>query len=139
MDEYKRLYSVGKAFGIESQVLSPNESKDLYPLLNVDDVYGTLYSPLDGTITPEVCTALARSAKRAGATIVEDCSVSALDVKDGKVEGVQTNLGRIKSQVVVNCAGAWGGKVAQMAGVEIPLVAMKHAYITTERIEVGIG
>ncbi len=47
------------------------ESKALYPLLNVDDVYGTLYSPGDGTVTPEVCTGLARAAVRAGAVVAE--------------------------------------------------------------------
>ncbi len=47
------------------------ESQALYPLLNVDDVYGTLYSPGDGTVTPEVCTGLARAAVRAGAVVAE--------------------------------------------------------------------
>lgn len=43
LDEYKRLHTLGKAFGIESHVLGPSETKKLYPLMNVDDVYGTLY------------------------------------------------------------------------------------------------
>lgn len=43
LDEYKRLQTLGKAFGTESFVLGPSETKKLYPLMNVDDVYGTLY------------------------------------------------------------------------------------------------
>jgi len=45
LDEYKRLFTIGKVFGIESHVLGPEETKKLYPLMNVDDIYGTLYSP----------------------------------------------------------------------------------------------
>ncbi|XP_024906986.1 sarcosine dehydrogenase, mitochondrial isoform X3 [Pteropus alecto] len=61
--EYQRLMSLGKAYGVESHVLSPAETKTLYPLMNVDDLYGTLYVPGDGTIDPAgTCSALARAA-----------------------------------------------------------------------------
>ena len=67
LDEYKRLGTIAKPFGIETYVLSPEETKKLYPLMNVDDIYGTLYSPGDGTIDPNgLCQALTRSATRAG-------------------------------------------------------------------------
>ena len=65
------LYSIAKAFDIDSHVLSPEETKKLYPLMNVSDIYGTLYSPGDGTINPDgLCQALTRSAKRAGAKVI---------------------------------------------------------------------
>jgi len=35
----------------------------------------------------------------------------------------------------VNCTGAWANKIAEMAHITIPLRAMKHAYIVTEKIE----
>merc|ERR1719187_1702561 len=77
LDEYKRLQTLGKYFGIESHVLGPEDTKKLYPLMNVDDIYATLYSPMDGTIDPHgLCTALSRAATRKGAKVVEDCSVT---------------------------------------------------------------
>lgn len=64
------MFQLGKAFGIESHVLGPKETKELYPLMNVDDVYGTLYTPKDGTIDPAgYCTALTRGATRLGAKV----------------------------------------------------------------------
>lgn len=61
---------LGKVYGIESHVLSPAETKDLYPLMNVDDLYGTLYVPKDGTMDPAgTCTTLARAATARGATV----------------------------------------------------------------------
>ena len=64
------MTQIGKVFGIESHILGPKETKELYPLLNVNDIYGTLYSPLDGTIDPAgYCTALVRGATRNGAKV----------------------------------------------------------------------
>ena len=51
-------------------MLSPAETKDLYPLMNVDDLYGTLYVPKDGTMDPAgTCTTLTRAASARGATV----------------------------------------------------------------------
>lgn len=51
-------------------MLSPSETKKLYPLLNVDDLYGTLYSPGDGTVDPAgFCVSLVRGASKAGAKV----------------------------------------------------------------------
>lgn len=64
---------LGKVYGVESFVLSPKESKDLYPLLNVDDLYGTLHSPGDGTIDPASwATSLTRAAVKNGAQVLNN-------------------------------------------------------------------
>lgn len=61
---------LGKVYGIESHVLSPGETKALYPLMNVEDLYGTLYVPHDGTMDPAgTCTSLARAASARGAQV----------------------------------------------------------------------
>uniref|UniRef100_A0A8C7ZEJ0 Sarcosine dehydrogenase n=1 Tax=Oryzias sinensis TaxID=183150 RepID=A0A8C7ZEJ0_9TELE len=141
LDEYKRLMSLGKVYGIESYVLSPAETKDLYPLMNVDDLYGTLYVPKDGTMDPAgTCTTLTRAASAKGATVIENCPVTGIQVRTDdlgvrKVKAVETAHGTIETQCVVNCAGVWATKLGDMAGVKVPLIAMHHAYVVTERIE----
>lgn len=51
-------------------MLSPAETKALYPLMNVDDLYGTLYVPHDGTMDPAgTCTTLSRAATARGAQV----------------------------------------------------------------------
>lgn len=141
LDEYKRLMSLGKVYGIESHVLSPAETKDLYPLMNVDDLYGTLYVPKDGTMDPAgTCTTLTRAATARGATVIENCPVTGIQVRTDdigvkRVKAVETQHGTIETPCVVNCAGVWATKLGEMAGVKVPLVAMHHAYVVTERIE----
>ncbi|CAG0923237.1 unnamed protein product [Notodromas monacha] len=141
LDEYKRLKTIGHDFGVVSHVLTPEETKRLYPLMNVEDVYGTLYSPGDGTIDPAgYCQALTRAAKGKGAQVYESCSVTGIQTTESwaggrKVSRVDTNLGSVKTECVINCSGAWAPKIGDLAGVAVPLTAMKHAYVLTERIE----
>lgn len=49
---------------------------------------------------------------------------------------METPYGIIKTNVVLNAAGAWSGTIARMVGLDIPLIPMKHAYIVTEPMEV---
>ncbi|XP_068925341.1 sarcosine dehydrogenase, mitochondrial [Petaurus breviceps papuanus] len=141
LDEYKRLMSLGKAYGIESHVLTPAETKALYPLMNVEDLYGTLYVPQDGTMDPAgICTALTRAATARGAKVIENCPVTGIQVRTDdfgvrRVAAVDTDYGSIQTPCVVNCAGVWATSLGKMAGVKVPLVAMHHAYVVTERIE----
>jgi len=140
LEEYKRLHTIGKVMGIDSYILSPEETKKLYPLMNVDDIYGTLYSPKDGTIDPHgLCTALSRFSTRAGAKVFENCSVTDILTSKGTfgssvIEGVVTDKGTIKTKCVVNCTGAWANYISELVGISTPLVAMKHAYVVTEKI-----
>lgn len=52
------------------------------------------------------------------------------------VRGVETPHGIIKANVVLNAAGVWSRMIAQMAGLDIPLIPMKHAYVVTEPMDV---
>uniref|UniRef100_A0AAR2IU64 Sarcosine dehydrogenase n=1 Tax=Pygocentrus nattereri TaxID=42514 RepID=A0AAR2IU64_PYGNA len=141
LDEYKRLMSLGKVYGIESHVLSPAETKELYPLMNVKDLYGTLYVPKDGTMDPAgTCTTLSRAATARGAMVIENCPVTGIQVQTDhmgvrRVKAVETDFGTIETPCVVNCAGVWATKLGKMVGVNVPLIAMHHAYVVTERIE----
>jgi len=140
LEEYKRLHTIGKVMGVDSYVLSPEETKKLYPLMNVNDIYGTLYSPKDGTIDPHgLCTALSRFSTRVGAKVFENCPVTDILTSPGTfgstvIEGVVTNQGTIKTKNVINCTGAWANYISELVGISTPLVAMKHAYVVTEKI-----
>ena len=52
-----------------------------------------------------------------------------------RVHSVHTDRGTIRTDCVINCAGAWAPVVGKMAGVNTPLCVMKHAYVVTEKIE----
>ncbi|XP_045607468.2 LOW QUALITY PROTEIN: sarcosine dehydrogenase, mitochondrial [Procambarus clarkii] len=140
LNEYKRLMTLGRVHDIESYVLDPAETKKLYPLLNVNDLTGTLYCPGDGTMDPAgLCTALTRWATQAGALVVEHCPVTDIRTSETilggrEVSEVHTPCGVIKTSAVVNATGCWANDITGMVGVEVPLAPMKHAYVVTEKI-----
>ncbi|XP_063973708.1 sarcosine dehydrogenase, mitochondrial [Diachasmimorpha longicaudata] len=141
MDEYRRLVTAGKYLGVEAHILSAHETKELFPLLDEKVIVGSIYCPQDGSMDPTMLTAaLTKAAKNHGARIIEDCPVTKIVTEEQeygwrKITGVETPFGLIRTKCVLNAAGAWSKNVAKMAGVDIPLIAMKHAYVVTERIE----
>ncbi|XP_078082261.1 sarcosine dehydrogenase, mitochondrial [Mustelus asterias] len=109
--------------------------------MNVSDVTGTLYVPADGTMDPAgTCSTLARAATARGATVIEHCPVRGIQVKVDdfgvrRVTGVETDYGTIQTSCAINCAGVWARVLGALAGVNVPLIGMRHAYVVTERIE----
>ena len=147
-EELKRGASMAKCFGLEVEVISPREAREVYPLLNIDDLVGAVFLPKDGQTNPiDVTQAMAKGAKMHGAQIFENMRVSGINTKDGHVTGVDVVFPSLRSEdieefetknicaeIVVNCAGLWGRQVGKMAGVNIPLHAAEHFYIVTEDI-----
>lgn len=42
---------------------------------------------------------------------------------------------RLTLRPCAHATGVWATKLGEMAGVKVPLIAMHHAYVVTERIE----
>ncbi|KAJ2954097.1 hypothetical protein O0L34_g2314 [Tuta absoluta] len=138
MTVYRRMKSQSVSWGIECELVNPKRCQELWPMLNVDDVIGGLWIPEDGVGDPHlVCMALAREAVEKGVGVMEDCSVTAVHSKDGKVSGVDTTQGSIECQYFVNCAGFWARKVGQLARpqVKVPLLPCEHYYLHTKPID----
>ncbi|XP_031636149.1 sarcosine dehydrogenase, mitochondrial-like, partial [Contarinia nasturtii] len=142
LDEYRRLATIAKVYGIEHAILTPDETMKLCPVLNHDAFVGALYSPGDGIIDPTMlCNALTKLAiKTTNAQVIEDCPVTEiLTEKDGKglnkVIGLRTEHGDIKTTCIVNATGVWGRDLMEPLGIHLPLVPMKHSYVVSEPIE----
>lgn len=65
-----RLHTLGKALGIPSEILDPNEAQKKFPLLDPSVFQMALYASEDGTIDPAmVCNALVKVATKHGAKV----------------------------------------------------------------------
>lgn len=136
-EEVKRQATTATSFGLEMHLLSPKEAQDLWPLMEIDDLVGAAFLPTDGQASPsDITMALAKGARQAGATIVENTMVQSIDVVDGRITGVVTNRGRIDCEIVVLCAGQWTRQLAATIGVSVPLVSVEHQYVITEPMDV---
>jgi 4-methylaminobutanoate oxidase (formaldehyde-forming) len=133
--EVKRQATTAHSFGLDMQLLTPKEAQELWPLMTIDDLVGAAFLPTDGQANPaDITQALAKGARMAGATILEDSRVLSIDVEKGKIRGVETDRGRIDCEVVICCAGQWTRSFAATVGVNVPLVSVEHQYMITEAI-----
>ncbi|RDB43206.1 FAD-dependent oxidoreductase [Halomonas sp. DQ26W] len=131
--ELKRGASMAKLCGFPCEVVSPDEAKALWPLMDIDDIVGGIHLPLDGIVNPvDVTQALARGARLGGARIFENTPVVDIKAAHGKAAGVITESGEIDAEFVVNCSGMWARGFGKKAGVNVPLHAAEHYYVVTE-------
>ncbi|MEW2918252.1 FAD-dependent oxidoreductase [Ruegeria sp. ANG10] len=129
----KRQVSLGRAFGLESEVVDAARAQALWPLIKVDDVIGAVWSPADGRVNPsDVALALSKGAKARGVKFFEDTRVTGMQKKDGSISGVEIGEYLIKAEEVVIASGLWSREVAEMAGAHMPLYACEHFYILTK-------
>ncbi|MEL6883026.1 MAG: FAD-dependent oxidoreductase [Pseudomonadota bacterium] len=140
LEELHRQAAMARAFGVEVEEISANEVKDRYEHLNVSDVTGGVYLPLDGQGDPaNIALALAKGARQRGARVQERVAVTAVAREGRRVTGVDWqgedgSSGHITCDHVVNCGGMWGHEVGRMMGVNVPLQACEHFYIVSEPI-----
>ena len=138
--EVRRQATTAHSFGLEMGLLSAKEALDLWPLMTVDDVVGAAFLPSDGQANPsDITLALARGARQAGVTLVEDMPVTRIVLDDaGRLSGVETPEGFVACEKIVCCAGQWSRVLAKTVGVTVPLVSVQHQYMVTEPI-VGVA
>ncbi|MBO0335149.1 GcvT family protein [Sneathiella sp. CAU 1612] len=135
-EEVKRQATTAQSFGLDMQLLTPAEARELWPIMTVEDVVGAAFLPTDGQANPsDITQALAKGARMAGATIFEDTAVTDIRIERGKIKGVQTDKGFIECEVVICCAGQWTREFAGRFGVNVPLVPVQHQYLITEPIK----
>ena len=138
-EEIFRQAALARAFGVEVNELSPREVLDRYPHLNIEGVVAGVHLPLDGQADPgNVALALAKGARMKGAKILEQVKVTRVTTDQGRVTGVDWEIGaergHIAAEHVVNCGGMWGRDLAAQNNVTLPLHACEHFYIVTENI-----
>ena len=134
--EYRRLATTAQSFGMDMHLLSPQEARAMFPLMQVDDLVGASWLPTDGQASPsDITQSLAKGARMHGARIFEHVRVTGFDIKDGRILAVKTDKGDIACEKVVNCAGQWARQVGAMAGINVPLQPVKHQYVITEKID----
>ncbi|WP_296741220.1 FAD-binding oxidoreductase [Mesorhizobium sp.] len=102
--------------------LSAAEIRKRFPGLGPQAIAAS-YSPEDGSANPRlVAPAFADAASRLGTTIVEEAGEIRC-FKDGGGFCVETDKGRFAGDILVNCAGAWGARIAGQFGDAVPLEA----------------
>jgi sarcosine oxidase subunit beta len=107
-------------------LLDREQVRRALPNLEFDDarfpIQGALLQRRGGTVRHDaVAWGYARASDRHGVDLLQNCEVTGLKIRDGRVLGVETSRGSIRAKkVALACAGN-SSRVAAMAGLRLPI------------------
>ena len=143
LEEFRRRMTSAKAWGIESEILTPSQVKELVPFINEEIIIGGFYTPSVSVVDSlETGTQMRQKAQEAGSlkvfanTEVLDIETTEDAVGISRVTAVVTTRGRIEAEYVVIACGVWSNRVANMAGATIPLTPAVHQMADVGPIDV---
>src|SRR5947209_325403 len=117
MEELKRQVGFSRSVGLEAVLLSASEAQRMFPMMSLAGVEGALYLPTDGSArAPILAEAMAKAAQQRGATFFPHTLVTSIELKNGRVQAVQTSQGRIDTEIEVVAAGIWSPRIGRMVG-----------------------
>ena len=111
-----------------SRVIYPDEIAKLCPEMDLSEnvtwpVQAALYHPPGGIIRHDaVVWGYARGVDRQGIEIHPHTEVTGIERSNGRVTGVETTRGHVKTDMVVSATAGWSTLVADLAGVPLPII-----------------
>lgn len=130
--EFRRNVALQHSLGVPTEWLTGDEVRRRVPQLAADDVLAATYHGGDGLADPNgVVAGYISAGRRLGVKAYNDAPVTGIEVENGRVVAVNTPLGRIACEMVVNAAGPWAALIGDMAGVSLPIVPVRRQMLTT--------
>lgn len=129
---FEAAAAVQASLGLESRIIDLAHARTLFPHLDPAPYLAAAWTPRDGHARPRLAVAaMVERAVRAGATVVERCAVTGIDVRGGEITGVRTQAGTVATSTVVCAAGAWSRQVGAMVGVDLPVDPVRRQIALT--------
>ena len=137
----QRNFYANKVNGIDTEWLTPEEAKKIAPILNISDkirypIMGATYQARGGIAKHDwVAWGYAKAADDMGVDLIQGCEVTGIKVENGKVKGVETNLGFVAANKVALAAAGHTSTLTQMAGFRVPLQSRTLQALVSELLE----
>jgi sarcosine oxidase, subunit beta len=133
VEQYQRQIALQSQYGLDVRLITPQDARAIVPQLRVDDLLAAVYSPQDGYADPHtVVQGYAARARECGVRILEQTEVTGIPLQGDRVVGVETTSGPIETRLVVNAAGPWAMRVAEMVGAKVPVYPRRRHIFVTE-------
>lgn len=127
MREIERRVNANALQGIDAQVLDPQAVQALIPLLDISasrryPVLGASWQPRAGVAHHDaVARGFARAANRLGVDLIENCEVTGLTIEGGRLRGLQTSQGEVRTERAGAVVSGHATMLADMAGFRLPI------------------
>jgi FAD-dependent oxidoreductase domain-containing protein 1 len=127
IDMLKANYDTELSMGCNVVWLTPEELKQKFPSMYVDDLGGAVHSPDDGWLDPHsVLMGFRKKAIALGAAFLSE-DVTAMERQPTQVVAATCASGlRIEADHFVNAAGAWAKELCTMLGFAAPITPLRR-------------
>jgi len=123
---------VAQEFGVDTRMLTAGEAAERIPE-QLRKWVGGLHSVSDGKGEPWLAApVIAEGARARGASIHQNCAVRGLDVTNGRITGVHTERGPIRTDAVVCAAGAWASALLRRHDIVFPQASVRQTAVRTK-------
>ncbi|MCV6591507.1 MAG: sarcosine oxidase subunit beta family protein [Silicimonas sp.] len=125
-DAFVRRGNAMRLSGADAVILGPQDIREKAPFLDFDNarfpIQGAIWQPRGGTVRHDaVAWGYARGADERGVDIIQNCEVTGFQMEGGTCVGVETTRGPIKAAKVAMCVAGSSSRVAEMAGMRLPI------------------
>jgi sarcosine oxidase, subunit beta len=135
----EKSVAVQNECGLGTRMLTPKEAKRIVPELDLEGVVAASYNPEDGVVFPwPFVWGYAQGASKLGVDIATFTDVLGFRTTGKRISAVVTDKGEIRTNKVVNAAGAWSPEVARLLGVELPNHPHRHEICSTEPLKLWL-
>lgn len=132
MASLRRALTAQREHGISVQELEADDLRELEPHVTPGSIGAALY-PDDSQVMPmKVVAHLLRLARGNGAELLSHCEVTGMLSAHGRIVGARTARGDLPAGAVVNATGPWASRLAQLAGVNLPIAPRRGYVMVTE-------
>ena len=141
MRDIERRVNANRLNGIDGEVVSPRRIKEIAPLINISPncrypILGASWQPRGGVARHDaVAWGYARAADAMGVDILQQTEVTDISVKNGIVEGVETNKGFIRAKKIACVPAGNSGVVAGLAGLRLPVESRPLQALVSEPLK----
>ena len=137
---YQRINSANIVQGVATEYISPQRIRELCPIISFSGprypVLGALWQARGGTARHDaVAWGYARACSEMGMHIIEQCEVTAIRTKGGRVTGVETGKGSIECDKLAIVVAGHSGVVAEQAGFRLPIESVALQALVSEPIK----
>lgn len=136
LQDLHRRAGWNRSWGVEAHVVDTDECHRLFPMIDPEPVLGGLWTPGDGlALALKGTRVVIERARAAGVEFRDRTTVTGIDTTGGRVRAVLVGDERIPADIVISCAGFWGPRIGEMAGVVIPLLPLGHQFAITSPVQ----
>jgi glycine/D-amino acid oxidase-like deaminating enzyme len=96
---------------------------------------GGVFSPTDGTADPaKAAPAVAAAFIKLGGSVHQNCAARGIETEGGRVSGVITEAGVIKTRTAVLAGGAWASSFCRQLGIRFPQASIRQSILSVSPV-----